>query len=430
MAGPGIRYHYMAEELSKSFDVTVGFFDKTYLPGNDFAVSYKTKHIDAYAFQLDFQGTDFIIALWLSDAMMDFCNRQNISMVFDIYAPVPVENLASSLYSGKSVSQEANFEHKQSLAMYRKFFENGDLFLFSNRRQLDYWTGFVFGADQVRLSTYNKRPFFDRFIYAPMGIDTTAKLSHTKQVMRDILPGVTKDSKILLWTGGIWGWYDGQILIRVMKRLEKSRPDIKLVFFGTKHPNPNVPEMKESFDTRKLADELGLVNKTVFFQDGWVDYPERVNYLLEADAAINTHKSSIETEFSHRTRVLDHIMAKLPTIGTQGDYLSDEVISRYELGLVVPAENEEALLQAITKVLRREDHEMIKQNIANVRDSFGWDITLSPLKTALSDNLTKLERVAIRHNRMLPTIRIVTVAKKITPVFVKKIIIRALRYGD
>ncbi|MBX4191172.1 hypothetical protein KW794_03740 [Candidatus Saccharibacteria bacterium] len=39
MAGPGIRYHYMAEVLADSFDVTVGFFDKNYLPDKDFKVS-------------------------------------------------------------------------------------------------------------------------------------------------------------------------------------------------------------------------------------------------------------------------------------------------------------------------------------------------------------------------------------------------------
>ena len=35
MAGPGIRYHYMAKTLAKNFDVTVGFFGPENVPEID-----------------------------------------------------------------------------------------------------------------------------------------------------------------------------------------------------------------------------------------------------------------------------------------------------------------------------------------------------------------------------------------------------------
>ena len=427
MAGPGIRYHYMAEELSKYFSVTVGFFDPSYLPNEEFSHSYTAKHIDAYSFEPGFKGYDAVIALWLSDAMMAYCNQHQIFVVFDVYAPVPVENLASALYSGKKLLPEHDYEYERSLAMYRKFFANGDLFLFSNRRQLDFWTGYVFGADQVRISTYDKRPFFDRFIYAPMGIDTGTALKQTKQVMRGVLPGVDADSKILLWTGGIWGWYDGQVLVKAMKRLEIKRPDIKLVFFGTKHPNPSIPEMQESLKTRTLADKNGLIGKSIFFQDGWVPYPERINYLSEADVAVNTHKASIETEFSHRTRVLDHILAGLPTIGTAGDYLSDEVVAPKDIGLVVPDNDARALEQAIIAALEPKNYAQMKQNIMSIRSEYDWQATLQPLVAALQAAMPKLNRLPAK-DVQLSSNRALRFAKKATPLFAKKIIIRALKY--
>ena len=37
-----------------------------------------------------------------------------------------------------------------------------------------------------------------------------------------------------------------------------------------KHPNPDVPDMAIAWQTRQLADELGLTGKHVFFNDGWV----------------------------------------------------------------------------------------------------------------------------------------------------------------
>jgi glycosyltransferase involved in cell wall biosynthesis len=426
MAGPGMRYHYIAEVLSKSFDVTVGFFNTTYLPDKNFTISYEAKHIDAYHFESGFEGYDVVLALWLSESMMNYCNQNDIFIVFDVYAPVPVESLASYLYSGKKIVPENDFEYKQSLIMYHKFFENGDLFLYSNQRQLDYWTGYVFGTGQVKLSTYNDRPFFDRFIYAPMGIDSHTPLIKKKPVMRGVLPGVTDDDKIMVWTGGIWGWYDGKVLMRAMSRLAKKRPDIKLVFFGTQHPNPDIPEMKESFETRKLAEELGLTNKTVFFMDGWVDFPDRIDYLIEADVAINTHKPSIETEFSHRTRVLDHIYAELPTIGTTGDYLSDMVISEQDLGITVPPNDEVALEAAIVEILKPATYQRIQTNITAVRADFDWNVTLKALHDFLLDDPVRLERLPTE--RRLRDRSAVRLAKRVTPVFAKKIIIRTLRY--
>lgn len=429
MAGPGIRYHYMAEELSRNFDVTVGFFDPTYLPADTFKRNYNIKHIDAYTFQPGFEGMDIVISLWLNDSMMNYCNQSNIFMVFDVYAPVPVESLASLLYSGKQIQKEKDFEYKRSLEMYRKFFENGDLFLFSNQRQLDYWTGYVFGADQVRPSTYDARPFYDRFIYAPMGIDANQSLKPTRSVMKGVIKGIAKDDKVMVWTGGIWGWYDGQILMRAMKHIAKSDPHIKLVFFGTQHPNPDVPEMQESFDTRKLAASLGILDKNVFFLDGWVAYHDRINYLVEADVAINTHKPSIETEFSHRTRVLDHFLAGLPTIGTTGDYLSDDVIRPKKLGIVVPPNDETTLVKAIQGIFDDEMYSTICKNIAAERANLDWSKTLQPLQDFLISNPDRLER--------LPTAKILKInnpvvkrLKRYTPVFVKKVIIRAIRYGS
>lgn len=427
MAGPGIRYHYMAETLSKDFDVTVGFFDPTYLPDKDFVHAYSVAHIDAHTFESGFTSKDIVIALWLSESMIDYCNRNGIFIVFDLYAPVPVENLAGSLFNGKSVRPEDDFEYERSLDMYRKFFQNGDLFLLSNPRQLDYWTGYVFGADQIRPSTYPSRPIYDRFIFAPMGIDTGTKLEHTQKVIKGVMPGIKETDKVLLWTGGIWGWYDGKILMRAMKRLADKRPDIKLVFFGTQHPNPNVPEMKESFETRELAKELGIIDKTVFFKDGWVPYHERINYLLEGDVAINTHKISIETEFSHRTRVLDHILAELPTISTRGDFLSDVAIDLDGLGIIVPENDEEALVNAIVDIIEPTTYERIKNNIALKRPSYDWSETQKLVKNYLLKNPARLQQL---HTQPVAPERskAYKLAKKHTPITIKKMAIRARKY--
>ena len=426
MAGPGIRYHYMAEVLSDKFEVTVGFYDKGYLPEDDFKRSYEVKHVDAYYFESGFEGYNTVIAHWLTSPMIRYCKERAIFTVFDLYVPGPVENLAGSLYGSKQPKPEDDVAYKHALDMYHIFFEYGDLFLFSNHRQLDFWTGFAFGAKTIDLSTYRQRMIYDRFIYAPMGVDLKTPLSHTRLVIKGTIPGISKSDKVLLWTGGIWSHFDGKVLIKAMNLLEDEHPEIKLVFFGTQHPNPTIPEMKESLDTRELAKKLGLENKTVFFLDGWVKYPERVNYLLEADVAVNTHKDSIETEFSHRTRVLDHILAGLPTISTAGDYLSDSVIGPRNLGIVVPPNDADALKAAIIEILKPKSYKEIKNNISEAREDFDWHMTLKELESVLISRPEKMQVLNSAHNLRHPNPAL-RLARKIVPVSIKKLIVRTMR---
>jgi glycosyltransferase involved in cell wall biosynthesis len=258
-----------------------------------------------------------------------------------------------------------------------------------------------------------------------MGIDTSIPLKKKRFVVKGVIPGISKEDKVLLWTGGIWNHFDGKVLMHAMKGIHDKRPDIKLVFMGTQHPNPGIPEMKESLDTRKLADELGLTNKNVFFKDGWVKYPDRIDYLLEADIAINTHKASVETEFSHRTRVLDHLLAGLPTISTEGDYLSDDVIKPNSLGIVVPPNNVEALQSAILHILEPKELSKLKKNIQAYRETFDWHQTMRELKEVLNSSPSKLQ---IADSANVPsTSKSVQIAKRVLPLPVKKAIIKTLR---
>ena len=106
---------------------------------------------------------------------------------------------------------------------------------------------------------------------------------------------------------------------------------MRLVFLGMRHPNADVPEMRMAVEARRLADELGLTGVHVFFNEEWVPYDDRQNYLLDADVAVTTHLHHVETDFSFRTRVLDYLWAGLPTVATNGDSLAD-LIEREGLG--------------------------------------------------------------------------------------------------
>lgn len=424
MAGTGIRYHYMAETLTAAgFDVTVGFFSPEYLPDDAFKRSYNVESINVHDFHKSFKWADAIIALWVSEAIIDFCNTEKKLLVFDVYAPVPVENLAQKVFSRKPITEADEFAYIASLKDYRKFFENGDAFLFSNERQVDFWLGYVFGAGQVTPKTYLKRDVFKQSLIAPMGIDTSQKLVPSKPLYKGVLPGVAKDDIVMVWNGGIYDWYDGVTLIEAMELVATINPKIKMIFPGTEHPNKTLPKWQESINTQQRAKELGVENKNVFFFKTWIDYHARIGFLLEADIAVYTHKPSIESEFSHRTRVLDHVLASLPTIATDGDFFAGYV-KQHDLGKVVPAYDKVALANAIVELAKPENLKKAERNIQKIRSEFDWKNTLAPLVDYLRTDPEKVYQVTPFKPTPLQNKRLRAV-KRYTPVKVKKIVVRA-----
>jgi hypothetical protein len=146
-----------------------------------------------------------------------------------------------------------------------------------------------------------------------------------------------------------------------------------------RHPNPEVAEMDIGARTVRLADSLGLTGKHVFFNEHWVPYEERQNWLLDADCGVTTHFEHVETTFSFRTRVLDYLWAGLPIVTTDGDAFAD-LVREEKLGVVVPAEDVDALAAALERSLY--DTEFIAactERIAAVAQRFAWPEALAPL---------------------------------------------------
>jgi glycosyltransferase involved in cell wall biosynthesis len=204
-------------------------------------------------------------------------------------------------------------------------------------------------------------------------------------VLKGVLPGIGADDKVLLWSGGLYNWFDPHTLIRAVAKVAQAHPDVKLFFQGTKHPHPGVPEMEIVSTSRALAAELDVADTNVFFNASWVDYADRQNYLLEADAGVSTHFEHIETTFSFRTRILDYLWAGLPMVVTAGDHFA-ELVEREKLGVVVHAEDVDGLAAALEKVLYDDKFAAsARRNVARVAKQFQWSTVLQPLVDFVAD---------------------------------------------
>jgi glycosyltransferase involved in cell wall biosynthesis len=209
--------------------------------------------------------------------------------------------------------------------------------------------------------------------------------TRTRAAIRGAIPGIGDEDAVVLWGGGIYNWFDPLTLLRAVDRVRADVPGIRLVFLGLRHPNPDIPEMEMAVATRRLAEELGLVGTHVFFNEDWVEFDDRQNFLLDADLGVSTHLRHIETEFSFRTRILDYLWAGLPILATDGDGFA-ELIRAEGLGLVVPPDDVDALTDALRRLLT--DAELAaacRARVAAVAPTLRWSSALEPLVTFCRD---------------------------------------------
>ncbi|MDX2026451.1 glycosyltransferase family 4 protein [Microcella sp.] len=258
-----------------------------------------------------------------------------------------------------------------------------DLILCASERQRLLYLGQLAGLGRLSPATYAEDPDLRALLdVVPFGLEPSPPVADAGHGMRGVIPGIDADSRVLIWGGGVYSWFDPLTLIRAVGVARERVPGIRLFFLGTRHPG--VDEMgivRESFD---LATSLGLEGREVIFNDTWVPYDRRGAYLVEANAGVSTHHVHVETTFSFRTRILDYLWAGLPMVVTEGDGFA-EIIAAENLGIVVPANDVDALADALTRVLA-DSPEVAewRANVARVRERFVWSVVLQPLLAAVA----------------------------------------------
>jgi GT2 family glycosyltransferase len=372
MAGPAIRCWEMAKLLSREHEVILGTTTPSELDHPDFqVVQVNSSRIDELLPTTDvviFQG--FIMFFYPQIAAAD------IPVLVDIYDPFHLEGLELR----KEESPVERFSTARSdTKILNEQLERGDYFVCASEKQRDFWLGQMTAIGRVNPATYDQDASLRRLIdVAPFGLPTEPPAKQRK-VVKGVIDGVGEDDFLLLWGGGIYNWFDPLTLIRAVADVATDVDDVKLFFLGTAHPNPDVPKMRMAAAAYKLAEELGVLDTHVFFNDGWVEYEQRADYLLEADLGVSTHFEHVETAFSYRTRILDYLWAGLPIIATQGDSLS-RLVTTHDLGITVPAEDVDACAEAIRRLRKDKDlYKACKANVEALAPDMTWEQALAPI---------------------------------------------------
>ncbi len=289
-----------------------------------------------------------------------------IPTAVDLYDPVLIENIGLQPRDTNGARDFAGY-----LSGVLPLLKRGDFFVCANDRQKYYYLGVLNALGRINPLTYDD----DILRLVPFGVESEEPRKNAT-VMRGTLVG--EDDPVILWFSGIYPWFDAYTLIEAMPLVIKELPTAKLVVMGGVHPRGHAPD-GEYRRTVERAEELNLIDRHVFFT-GWRPYEERADWYLESDVAVTTHKESLETALSHRTRVIDFLWGGLPAVTSSGDAVGEMLVER-GCGLTVPPGDVNALAQAILTVLREPDRRAQMSRAARhlATTELTWDKVVQPL---------------------------------------------------
>ena len=380
MAGPGIRAWELAHALAAHGPVTLAAPDSATPPPSTMVELFPYHFGQAGALLPALASADAIVGQGFALAYHRELLASNLPIAIDLYDPLIIEGL--DLYADADLAT-AEAQHAQYQALTEAQLRRGDFFFCATEAQRDYWLGALTGVGRInpRIARIADRDLRELIDLVPSGIATTAPARARVPALRGTHPALGPDDVMALWAGGLWDWFDPQILVRAVAALRDECPRLRLVFFGGARPNPH----GEPFTTGKrataeaLAAELGVLNQSVVFLDRWVPYAERGALLAEADVGVSAHLPGLETHFAFRTRLLDYLWARLPVLCTAGDSLG-ETFAAAGCAQLVPPHDLQAWIDAFrTHYHKAAARDTMRAAASTLAERWAWEQVAQPL---------------------------------------------------
>lgn len=369
MAGPAIRYWEFARALGTTHRVTLAMPNEVPPRLNPPPGVTLRRHlpetIDALRDRHEviiFQGNLLRVYPGL--------RRGEQILVADLYDPIPLESLEQykALPPGETLAH-----HTDQVALMNEQLKYADYFLCASERQRDLWLGALLTLG--RINPINHGTIQQRVAVVPFGLPDAPPQPDQLGLRAE----VGEEAFILLWGGGIWEWFDPLTVIHAVHELLPEYPDLRLVFLGTRHPNPAIPVMPMLERAESLARELGMHGKTVLFRPGWVDYQALQNHFASADLGVSAHGDTLETRYAFRTRILHYLWAGKPVITTRGDVLAS-VVDAHGAGEVVNYHDKEGWMRAIRRLRDPGQYAARAAGARALAETYRWSKVVQPLR--------------------------------------------------
>jgi len=281
-----------------------------------------------------------------------FLQANPIPTVVDLYDPYIIENMHYFAERGAEVFQHDHFTLMSSLA-------RGDFFLCASEAQRMFYLGALLAAGRLNPQLFEQDPEVESLIaIAPFGVPPPRSSERSSPSAPNI------------FFGGIYDWYDPIAAIDAVALVRRSVPGATLTF--THHPNPELTPQGMLAAAMTHAKENGY--DFIRFVP-WEPYERRAAFFERFALALITFPRSLETDLSMRTRIYDYLWCGLPIVSSSAPG-TDEILERYQAGVVVRENTPEAYASAIVSI---DPEGMVRGAQGFVRDH-QWDQSLAPLR--------------------------------------------------
>jgi hypothetical protein len=292
MAGMGIRALELSRALSRSGA------DVTLLVANDEAEAaaanpgVAVRRVDTSALAPAAAGADAAVVSGHA-ANWWFHQVPRVPVAVDLYDPFFVENLhyAPTLGEATARHDHATFE----LALAR-----GDYFLCASAEQRLFYAGALYARGGIGPRNFPDDPQLAGLLgVVPFGVPDEAAAGDASAGRR--AAGLPPDGPVVLF-GGIYDWYDPELLLEAWPGIARRHPGARLLFF--ENPNPATTPQGVYARARTRARAVDPEGRSIVFAP-WQPYAGRADLYAAVDLIVSICPPGLETDLAYRTRLLD-----------------------------------------------------------------------------------------------------------------------------
>jgi glycosyltransferase involved in cell wall biosynthesis len=236
-----------------------------------------------------------------------------VPVAADLYDPFPVENL----HYARALGEQTAAHDRRSLALA---LARADFFLCASPEQRLFYAGALFQAGRIGAANFPEDPTLARLL-AVVAFGAPGEIARGDGAAGRRAAGVPGTGPLVLF-GGVYDWYDPELLLAAWPQILRGRPGACLLFFES--PNRETTPQRVFERTRERAREIDPAGRSIVFSP-WLPYSARADLYAAADLLVSISSEGLETELAYRTRLLDAAWGGVASVSVGGGTLAREL---------------------------------------------------------------------------------------------------------
>ena len=231
----------------------------------------------------------------------------------DLYDPFPVENL----HYARALGAETARHDRETLALA---LARADTFLCASAEQRLFYAGALFSAGRIGAANFPEDPALANLLtVVPFGVP--GEPSRGDRAAGRRASGAALDRPLILF-GGIYDWYEPDLLLDAWPRIASAVAGAQLLFFA--NPNPGTTPQRAFARASDRALRLDPEGRSILFS-AWLPYAARGDLYAACDLLVSIASPGLESDLAYRTRLLDAAWGGVPSIAVAGGSLAEEL---------------------------------------------------------------------------------------------------------